>query len=336
MNENDELIIQSSEEQQLNMTKKTFQKHQTKKKAKLISDLATQLANIPQLIEQFSNGEKFILDISKELAEKIANGELEFISKVATGEAVGILKDPSTGRFYTQLPIKEMPLELGASIANAGLSLKMQEISHQLEVLESKINRVNRNFDLNRYAEVYSALDKYKLALLIKDSTVQKTLLLESLSQATTAKNLFLNQLNETKSQLTLSQESGNKFTELISINKKSDEQAELAQSALENLDYMKDAFSVQIATLADLGEYEALHHVVSEFKDLVIKDFSGDDALFLDGHLPPPASNPFKYLSEKVIESSNQLIEFIDNNENFLEMNYSSTNSLLIEKERH
>lgn len=337
--EQNELIKRPSaevvERQHFDLRKRPFQRYQEKKKSKLISDLTAQIANVPQLVEQLTKNKEMVLDISKELAKKIANGELEFIRKGATGEAVGILRDPKTKEIFTQLPIKEMPLDLGASIATAGLTMKMQEISHKLDELDNKINRVNRNFDLNRYAEVQSAQDKYKLALLTKDPDVKKTLLLESLSQSTNAKNLLSNQLYETKMQLKIAQENSNKILERVknAVNPVYEKEATLAQTALDNLDYMKDAFSFQIATLAELGEYEALNYAVSDFKDMILEDFSGNDALLLDGSLST-TTNPFKYLSENVVESTTSIIEFLDHNEEMLEMHFLPSNLSIEVKE--
>ncbi|MFJ5477194.1 hypothetical protein ACIL82_09880 [Enterococcus faecium] len=233
------------------------------------------------------------------------------------------MREAKTGKLFSQIPIKDMPVELGATIATVGLSVKLQEISYKLEVLNSKINRVNRNFDLNRYAEVCSAEDKFKLAILTKNQEIKRLLLVEVLSQATNAKNLLLNQLYESKRQLELDENNNNWLSETITIKKKAEQAASLAQDALDNLYYMKDAFNFQIMSLIELGEYEALSYTVSDFKDLILRDFSDEDALFLDGHLPPTSTNPFKYLSEEVIESSTGIIEFLNCNEDLLKVDF-------------
>ncbi|PCS05228.1 hypothetical protein RU86_GL001203 [Lactococcus piscium] len=315
------------------LSKRTFNRYEEKKQIRLIRDLTFQIANLPQLIEQLSKGKEIALNVSKEFATKIANGELEFIRKGNTGEAVGILRDATSKKMFAQLPIKELPLELGSSIATAGLSMQLQEISHKLEELGDKINRVNRNFDLNRYAEVQSAQDKYKLALLSKDLEVKKTLLIESLSQGTYAYNLLLNQLYETKMNLRNSNNNENVLSNLF--KSKADEQAKLAETALDNLEYLKDAFSFQIATLAELREYDALNYALQKFNEVVSEDFSGDDALFLDGHLPPKYKNPFKYLSGNVIDATTSIIEFIDDNEDLLELHFLPSELKIQKKEQ-
>lgn len=313
------------------LRKRPFDRYEEKKKLKLIGDLSAQIYNVPQLMEQLSKGKEVALDISKEIASKISNGELEFIRKSKTGEAVGIIRDASSKKMFAQLPIKEMPLELGASIATAGLTMQLQQISHKLEELDGKINKVNRNFDLNRYAEVQSAQDKYKFALLSKDPEVKKTLFLESLSQSTNAYNLLLNQLYETKMNLRLSQQNESIISNLF--KSKAEEEAKLAETALDNLDYLKDAFSFQIATLYELKEYEALNYAVQDFREMIMEDFSGEESLFLDGHLPPTSKNPFTYLSKDIVDTTSAVIEFIENNEDLLELHFIP-NSLSIEEE--
>ncbi|MDT2750165.1 hypothetical protein P7H30_10605 [Streptococcus parauberis] len=63
------------------LRKRPFNRYEEKKKSRLIADLSAQIANVPQLIEQLSKGKELALNVSKELATKIANGELEFIRK---------------------------------------------------------------------------------------------------------------------------------------------------------------------------------------------------------------------------------------------------------------
>lgn len=303
------------------IAQRSFLKIKEKKESKMISFLTAQLANVPQIIEQATKSREVILDVSKELATKIANGELEFVQKGVTGQAVGILRDSKTKKLFAQLPIKEIPIELGSSIATAGMTMKLQEVLNKLEELDNKINKVNRNFDLNRYAGVQSARDKYKLAILCKDLSIKKSLLQESLSQATNGKNLLLNQLYESKLKLEKSQEKTNIMNSMF--NSKLHEDSDTAQVALENLNYLKESFSFQIASLVELKEYNALNYVVSDFVEIIKKDFSGDNALFLDGNLPPEAGNPFKYLSENVIESASEILKFIESNDELLDTHF-------------
>ena len=155
--------------------------------------------------------------------------------------------------------------------------------------------------------------------------------MIESLSQATNAYNLLSNQLYETKMNLKISNDNENVFSNLF--KSKADEQAKLAEIALDNLDYLKDAFSFQIAALAELREYDALNYALQDFKEVILEDFSGDESLFLDGYLPPTYKNPFSYLSENVIDATTSIIEFIDDNEDLLELHFLP-NKLQIQKE--
>ena len=71
----------------------------------------------------------------------------------------------------------------------------------------------------------------------------------------------------------------------------------------------------------------------MSDFKDLILRDFSDEDALFLDGHLPPTSTNPFKYLSEEVIESSTGIIEFLNCNEDLLKVDFFPSNIVRVKE---
>ena len=196
----------------------------------------------------------------------------------------------------------------------------MQEITYELGILGEKVDRVNRNFDLNRYAEVQSAKEKYEMAMLTRDPDTKKALLLDSLTQATNAKNLFLNQLLETKVQLANPKSTG--MIPIFSNNISAADGDRLAMAALENLTYMKDAFSYQIAALFELSEFDTLNHTIYKFKEMILQDFSGEDALFLDEHLSVP-TNPFKFLSNNIVAASNSMIDFLNENEELLDVRF-------------
>ncbi|MHC5549427.1 hypothetical protein [Carnobacterium maltaromaticum] len=91
-----------------------------------------------------------------------------------------------------------------------------------------------------------------------------------------------------------------------------------LAQIALENLSYMKDAFYYQIATQDD--DIHVVWYVVSgsgsRIEEAEISFIKW--IIELDQYLSI-ATNPFKFLSKEVIESSDSVLNFIDNYEEML-----------------
>ena len=289
----------------------------------LAKKIKTQLSNAPQFFEELQKKSRYELDLTQ-FAEKLASGEVQFMRKSKTGEALATLVDSATSKTYAQVPIKSVPVELGASIATAGLAQKMEELSVKLDLLENKINQVNRNFDLNRYAEVLSAKEKYETALLIKDSDTRKQLLREAYSQSTNAKNLLLQQIYDSKYKIAKRNEdekNKNQFQKVVSrSNTKEDN--ELAEMTLMNLQYLKDAFSFQIGSLTELQEYEALNYCLLDFENIILDDFSGNSALLLD-EFTSNSENPFKYFSNEVLESTKVLTEFIANNDDFLEVHF-------------
>lgn len=299
------------------MHKRRFQSYQEKREAKLLSLITSQITNAPTFAEELRKQGEFVLDVSKEMAEKLASGEISFGTYSDSGTKYAQFINSKTGKIFKNIPVKELPVSFGPSIALAGLSMKLQEISHELDLLGEKIDKVNRNFDLNRYAEVQSAKETFEIAMLTKNPDSKKALLHNALTQATSAKSLSLNQLIETKMQLK-TQDKFNLFTSKLSAA----EGDKLATIALENLSYMKDAFSIQIAALFELAELDALHYTVDKVKETILQDFSGKDALFLDEHLSI-SSNPFKFLSNNVVGASNSIVEFLDQNEDLLEVSF-------------
>lgn len=300
--------------------KQPLERYKEKRQSNLVSMIASQLPNIPTFVEELKRHGEIALDISQEMAGKLANGDITFGTYTESGVKYAQFVNSETGRIFKNIPIKELPANLGPALATAGLSMKLQEITYELGVLGEKVDRVNRNFDLNRYAEVQSAKEKYEMAMLTKDPDTKKALLLDSLTQATNAKNLFLNQLLETKVQLANPKSTG--MIPIFSNNISAADGDRLAMAALENLTYMKDAFSYQIAVLFELDEFDTLNHTIYKFKESILQDFSGEDALLLDEHLSV-STNPFKFLSNNIVEASNSMIDFLNENEEFLDVHF-------------
>ena len=286
----------------------------------LAKKIKVQLSNTPQFFEEIQKKTRYELDLSQ-FAEKLASGDVHFMKNRKSGDILGTLLDSKTNKIIAQVPIKSVPIDIGASIATAGLTQKLGELSEKLDLLESKINQVNRNFDLNRYAEVLSAKEKYETALLIQDSDIRKQLLREAYSQATNAKNLLLQQIYDFKYKIEQRSEDKNYFQRIVSKSK-TKEDNELAEATLMNLQYLKDAFSFQIGSLTELQEYEALNYCLSDFENIISADFSGDDALLLDG-FSSNSENPFTYFSSDVLESTKSLTEFIANNDDLLKVHF-------------
>lgn len=162
----------------------------------------------------------------------------------------------------------------------------------------------------------------------------KKDLLKAALVQSVDAKNLLLNQLYETKNKLGNAKASPIKDLIGIGNNLKTKKSDDLSKTALEDLKFLKDAVSFQFAILAELGEIEALRYEIEDFNEIIELDFSGDNALSLDEYLED-SSNPFKYLSEDVVKAAEELIDFIDENEELLEM-HIIPNVLLKEDEKN
>lgn len=308
----------NNSEKNVTIRKRPFEKHKEKRHLQLLSTITAQLPNIPIFVEELKRHGEIALDISQEMAGKLANGEITFGTYTESGTKYAQFVNSKTEQIFKNIPIKELPVNFGPAIATAGLTMQLEEITRQLNLLGEKVNRVNRNFDLNRYAEVQSAKEKYEMAMLSKNTETKQTLLHNALTQATDAKNLLLNQLLESKIQLE-SQKLNNKIP-IFSSNISAAEGDKLAQITLENLSYMKDAFSIQITSLFELGEFDVLNYAVCEFKEMIIENFSGTNALFLDEHLSIP-TNPFKFLSNNVIEASDSIIKFLDENEELFEV---------------
>lgn len=325
--------IAKKSKNELSLRKRPFELYKVEQELKIVNQIKNQLTNIPSFIEELKKNKEFALDLPLDIAKKIANNELQFMTKKG-GEVVAVIQDATTKRIFKFPGIKELPIELGPSIAQAGLSARFNDLSEKMEEIGNQIGDVNRSLILNRYAEVQSTQEKYLLAMRTKDSDTKKDLLKAALVQSVDAKNLLLNQLYETKNKLGNAKASPIKDLIGIGNNLKTKKSDDLSKTALEDLKFLKDAVSFQFTILAELGEIEALRYEIEDFNEIIELDFSGDNALSLDEYLED-SSNPFKYLSEDVVKAAEELIDFIDENEELLEM-HIIPNVLLKEDEKN
>lgn len=193
--------IAKKSKNELSLRKRPFELYKVEQELKIVNQIKNQLTNIPSFIEELKKNKEFALDLPLDIAKKIANNELQFMTKKG-GEVVAVIQDATTKRIFKFPGIKELPIELGPSIAQAGLSARFNDLSEKMEEIGNQIGDVNRSLILNRYAEVQSTQEKYLLAMRTKDSDTKKDLLKAALVQSVDAKNLLLNQLYETKNKL--------------------------------------------------------------------------------------------------------------------------------------
>lgn len=302
---NDLLVIKKEQQTTSPSTRLSpYSRVKAQRESKIQQMITAHLTNLPTFVEGLDSSE-LILDLSAEVKEKLKNGEIKFGTYSKSGKEYAQLIDSKTNNIYQNIPIKELPTNLGPAIAMAGITAKLEAIEETLAELGDKLDRVNRNFDLNRYAEVNSAQEKFNMALLATNSNLRQTLFSAALDQSTTAKNLLLNQLLEFKMTLT-----DNKLKRKVAEDQ--------ATTALEHLDFFKEAFKIQSSVLFELGEFEILSQTLYDFNETISQHFSEAVSLELDSHLAI-TSNPFKHFSQDLLQATQETILYIDNHSNLL-----------------
>jgi hypothetical protein len=279
----------------------------------LIDDIAHQLLNIPLLIDTLHTSSEIALDISKEMAQKIANNEIRFGQFKENGRQYAQFINTATHRISQNIPIKTLPTNFGTLIAQAALTQQIAQLDHKLDQLADKIDEVNRNFTINRFALTNTAREDLELALSMHDKSAKHILLLTALNSATTAKNEMLLKLLELKQSLSNTKMAPKRATQA-------------ASRALDYLQKTREAFQIQTSVLFELGEYSALAKALNSFRSTIVNEFSGDDALRLDGNLKG-TELPFTILSTQIKDTTESVLLAIKNNRTALVdgQNYSN-----------
>ena len=115
--------------------KQPLESYKEKRQSKLVSMIASQLPNIPTFVEELKRHGEIALDISQEMAGKLANGDITFGTYTESGVKYAQFVNSETGRIFKNIPIKELPSNLGPALATAGLSMQLQQITYELGVL---------------------------------------------------------------------------------------------------------------------------------------------------------------------------------------------------------
>ena len=86
-----------------------YERYKQKNVAKFIDTIATQLMTIPSFVEQIMKQGEIVLDISQDMAEKLAKGTISFGTYQESGLKYAQFVNSDTGKIVKNIPIKELP-----------------------------------------------------------------------------------------------------------------------------------------------------------------------------------------------------------------------------------
>lgn len=131
--------------------------------------------------------------LTEEQEAKIATGALKLMAK-KDGSLLGTLVDPSTNKIVATIPLQNVELTPALSQAATSFAAQMQmaQIAVEIHEVQVAIEEVRQGQEDDRLATAYSCQQKLLQALAIKDSELQKMMLLQIASDAEDSRNLLM------------------------------------------------------------------------------------------------------------------------------------------------
>lgn len=295
------------------MKNSQYEKYTQKRQDRLIAIIASQLSNTPAILDKLIVNSTFSPDLAKQLAHRLANGEILLDVYEKDGKKIVKFYDAKTRETYGELPIEQIPQNLSSAIVTAKLTTRLQKFASVMDELEDKIMEASSQFNLDKYAVLQAPQELFNTALVLFNQSNQNKLFLDSYILATEAKNHFLNQL--IKNKMYFSDDDAvcfipgyNREIAKTSIHQENDD----GQAIIENLLYAKYAFVLQLCNLIELSEYDALYAVITDFIQTVVQNFYTKDGLEMTPSLDK-VKVPFKFLSTAVVKEATAFSEFLD-----------------------
>ena len=136
--------------------------------------------------------QKYVVELTDELKEKLANGEIHFAKK-NNGELMAQLKD-SNEKIFKNLSITEEIVEAGLSMGEFEMMLQMQAIKDQLDKMldaiasvEQNVERIMQGQKNDRIGLYHSGVSMFLEAQNTKDETLRKFMMAQALQSISDA-----------------------------------------------------------------------------------------------------------------------------------------------------
>lgn len=149
---------------------------------------------------------KYVLDIDKELSDKLHSGEVELVK--VNGEPIAQIRD-ANGKFGKKIPIKEELQEEGVSLDALQLAIQMEAINQQLKtivdsvmIIEDRIKDVSKGQYNDRVGLYFSGLSLFIEARSIEDHSLKKQIIAQALRSVSDANSQMVQEIRESISYL--------------------------------------------------------------------------------------------------------------------------------------
>lgn len=289
----------------------------------IINKMTGFIINSPNILEFFLSENEMVIDLPRNIANKIKSGEYTFLN-AKDGSIKAQIRDVKTGHIVKNLDLKEVSKvsELN-SLANMAATAALYA---QLKTIESKIDKVNegietlaKSLENDRLARVISVRESLQQALSIKNISIRKQLLINTLSESLVAKNMFYKQIEMKISQL-IDDEKLPKRKRMSA-----DEGDKKAKEILNDFYPYSEAYKIQMRCYIELEEYTALSLSIGAYYQQIENIYNDDIKAEIDGS--------FESTDDLYSKSVNELLLSLENMESNLFENIRNLDSNVYEQ---
>ncbi len=270
------------------------------------------IINSPNILEFFLSENEMVVDLPRNIANKIKSGEYTF-SNAKDGSIKAQVRDVKTGQIVRNLDLKEISkVSEITSLANMAATAALYA---QLKTLENKIDKVNKGVETlikslenDRLARVISVSESMSQALSIKNDSIRKKMLVNTLNEALKAKNMFYKQIEMKVKQL-MDDEKQPKRKRMSA-----DEGNQKAKEILNDFYPYSEAYKIQMRCYIELEEYTALSLSIGTFYEQIENIYSDDIKVEIDGSFEKTDNLYSKSVNELLLSLENMETNIFEN----------------------
>lgn len=226
---------------------------------KLTNMIVENISTLGELKNFFDSIEtEYVADLSKEVKEMLASGELKLGVRVKTGETYAVIKDGITGKSQSFVTLKKkITADLGMLPQLVAVQHQLKEISEQIEALTQVVTRVEQGQYDDRYAGFLSARQMILEGMSVSDEKIKKNLLSSAIA---------IN--NETIGKLMFSIHRNS--LEIVGDKTKLKEMARFEKYLTESLSYLNASVQLNVIAYTTLGEEKAISTTLRNYQAFI------------------------------------------------------------------
>lgn len=213
-----------------------------------------------ELIKKWAGGDTVLMaDISKKAKELIDEGVLTLNVEKKTGELLPTLRNIKTGKIYEQVRLKEqiLPTDVGPAVFNLHQQIMMADILNEIKHLSQSVEEIHFEMMDDRLAEAEAVWLGLQQAIKIQDTQLRNMKILSL-------------QSNATQTRLKLEKNFSRNMLRLNNKKLKTDQRAQYAKEALNELSVISLMARVECASYYMLDEKAAGLYALEQYRSFI------------------------------------------------------------------